>query len=168
MEKQLLEMSTQDELTDLHNQRGFSMLAEQQMKMCKRMKKNMGIIFVEMDNLQEINTQYSQKEGDHALKMVANLLRETLRESDIMGRTGGDEYVIFVTDTNKELLQTVVKRIEKTFSLFNSWKKIPYLLSINMGTVYSPSDLDLSLEEIIAQADRVMHKHKQQKTQERD
>ena len=75
-----------DELTGLYNRRGFFSAVEKQFKIFKRNKSKAIVLFADVDYLKHINDSFGHREGDHALLDTANILRQTFRESDIIGR----------------------------------------------------------------------------------
>jgi diguanylate cyclase (GGDEF)-like protein/PAS domain S-box-containing protein len=99
MEDQLRIMSVTDELTGLLNRRGFFTLAEQQTKLANRTKTELLLFFIDFDNLKMINDMYGHHSGDWALIDTAKALKETFRESDIIARIGGDEFVVITIGT---------------------------------------------------------------------
>ncbi len=99
MAEELRNLSLTDELTGLHNRRGFITLSQQQIRQAKRTKKEMLLLFVDLDGLKKINDGFGHSEGDRALFAVAALLRETFRDSDIVARIGGDEFAVLAMET---------------------------------------------------------------------
>jgi two-component system cell cycle response regulator len=96
----LRSLSLMDELTGLHNRRGFIGLADQRLKLNSREGLRSTLIFIDVDNLKFINDNFGHAEGDFALQQVAALLRECFRESDIIGRLGGDEFSVLLSHTD--------------------------------------------------------------------
>jgi len=89
-EEELLALSITDPLTGLYNRRGFLTFAQQQLKMAERTMKGLTILFADLDGMKWINDNLGHLEGDKALIETAQVLREIFRESDIIGRIGGD------------------------------------------------------------------------------
>lgn len=94
MEEAFREQSITDELTGLHNRRGFLALAEQGFKMARRMGKGVSLFYADLDDLKKINDSLGHSEGDRALQAAARALRACCRDSDILARIGGDEFVV--------------------------------------------------------------------------
>ncbi len=88
-----------DDLTGLLNRRGLFALAEHQLKIAKRNKKGIYILYADLDDLKEINDVHGHIEGDQALVEIANILRKNYREADISARVGGDEFVVLSART---------------------------------------------------------------------
>ena len=91
-------MAVRDELTGLTNRRGFLTLADQQLKLALREKLPLLLVFIDMDGLKAINDKLGHAVGDRALVDLGDVIRETFRESDVIGRLGGDEFVALVRE----------------------------------------------------------------------
>ncbi|MDP2158257.1 MAG: GGDEF domain-containing protein, partial [Nitrospirota bacterium] len=138
-------------------------LVEQQLKMASRGKSGIHIFYADMDNLKEINDTYGHQEGDLAIVEIASILRETFRESDIIARVGGDEFVAVPVGTTGETVNIITGRINRNIELSNAEKARPYRLSLSFGIVeYSP-DSPVSIDELLSQGDKLMYQQKQKK-----
>lgn len=157
--KKLEQAMITDDLTGAYNRRGFLTVAEQQMKMARRLKTRTLLLSADLDNLKIINDTFGHKEGDSALAETANILRESFRASDVIGRIGGDEFVVFqIGDT--DTLETLNERLQKTLDIHNTQKGKKYNLSISVGIVRYDSDSTYSLDELLTQADKLMYDQK--------
>src|SRR5208282_5416520 len=94
MEEKLHALSITDDLTGLFNRRGFYTFAEQQLKLAGRQKKKIYMLYADQDNLKEINDTWGHQEGDAALVDIAAIFKECFRDSDVVARIGGDEFVV--------------------------------------------------------------------------
>jgi PAS domain S-box-containing protein len=101
LETSLRSLSITDALTGLYNRRGLFALAEQQIKSVNRSKQWLSVLYADLDNLKEINDKFGHQEGDAALARGADILRTTFRESDIIARIGGDEFVVILVSDEK-------------------------------------------------------------------
>ncbi len=162
-EEALRALSLTDELTGLCNRRGFFVLAEQHLKLVRRMKKGLVLAYADMDGLKQINDTFGHSEGDAALIQVAAILRTTFRESDILGRLGGDEFAVLIADDHEESVQTISSRWEAQLAECNERHPRPYKLAMSIGAVYWNCDNVSPLEEMMSQADRLMYEQKQKK-----
>ena len=97
-EEQLQAAAFTDELTGLFNRRGFFTLAGKQVEIALRGGHAVGLMYVDLNRFKEINDRWGHKEGDAALRDVADILRAAFRKSDILGRIGGDEFVVFLSE----------------------------------------------------------------------
>lgn len=158
---QLRSLSLLDELTGLHNRRGFISLAEQSLKLTSRQSVRSSLIFIDVDNLKYINDNFGHREGDYALQQIASLLRECFRESDIIGRLGGDEFCILLSHTGETGDHLVRKRLFQLIGRSNENSRRFYALSVSLGIVEVAGPHDL--EQQISRADALMYEHKRAK-----
>ncbi len=161
-EEALLALSLTDELTGLYNRRRFFVLTEQYLKVAVRTKGRLLILFIDLDDLKWINDHYGHSEGDKALIDFARILKETFRESDIIARIGGDEFVVlFVsTDENSEILMA---RLHKNLKDYNARRVRRYRLSISVGTAQFDPEYPVSIDELLSKADASMYVQKRKK-----
>lgn len=162
-ERVLLALSLTDELTGLHNRRRFFLLAEQHLKVAVRSKKRPLLLFMDMDHLKQINDHYGHNKGDQALVDFAKILQETFRESDIIARVGGDEFVAMLetTDENSEML---ISRLFENIENWNAEKSNPYTLSISVGTGQFDPQHPISIDELLTRADSSMYAQKRKRS----
>ncbi|HRU33104.1 MAG TPA: GGDEF domain-containing protein, partial [bacterium] len=162
-EKNLRRLSLTDELTGIHNRRGFMMLARQHLRLSKRLKKRSILMYMDVDNMKWINDNLGHSTGDEALIEVASILRKTFRKSDVLARIGGDEFVFLGLETEKNNPGILVERIRRKLDARNSKKTSRYPLSLSIGlAVYDP-DSPVSLRDLIEEADKRMYQEKMAK-----
>ena len=147
----LEESSYKDHLTNLLNRRGL-------LKALSEMKGNFSLVFLDVDNFKKINDKYGHKVGDEVLKTLAFILRENLRKEDLIGRWGGEEFLIVLPNCNKENAIKIAKHLRKTIENYKR-KNIPKFTS-SFGVV---SDVNNSnFEEKLHQADEYLYKAKKE------
>lgn len=158
-------LSLIDELTGLYNRRGFLTLAKQQLKLAKRAKKELLVIYADIDQLKQINDSFGHHTGSLALIDTANILKETFRSSDIIARIGGDEFVVLAIETSKTGKKSIASRFQQNLDFHNSKRNLPYKyeLSISIGISRFDPQNPCSLDELIDHADRLMYKEKRRK-----
>lgn len=154
-------MTLFDELTGLHNRKGFITLAEQQLKIADRTKGKMFLLYADMDGLKLINDMYGHVEGDKALVDTANILKETFRRSDIIARIGGDEFTVFAIETCEA--KVLHERLNKNMDSFNASGQRRYTLSISAGVACHEPKKPCLLEEMLKKADELMYEEKTRK-----
>lgn len=155
-----------DELTGLHNRRGFQSLAGQQIKLAKRGGSSLFLLYIDLDGFKGINDVFGHQEGDRALNEAANLLRGVFRSSDVIARFGGDEFVIAVLEADSSCAARLVKRLENALEHHNAQSDRPYELRMSIGVTNLGFADDASIEELIARADSDMYAHKKRRKQE--
>ena len=163
LEQRLRVMSHTDELTRLHNRRGFVVAGEQIVKTAKRNKWYGLLVFVDVDKMKTINDTYGHDEGDKVLEDVAKVLRDTFRESDVISRVGGDEFVIFSLQETRESDSSILARLQDAVSAHNAHADRPYEMSLSVGITYYDPEEPRALEVLLTQADKAMYQHKRGK-----
>lgn len=164
MEERLHTLSLTDELTGLYNRRGFLTLAEHQLKIAHRTKKSILLLFMDMDDLKDINDKFGHTMGDQALINTTKIFKKTFRESDIIARIGGDEFVVLTLEIKKTSGSRFYKRLKKSLDTFNKISRLPFKISLSVGWSYYRPTRPRSLTFLLKQADRMMYLHKQKKT----
>jgi len=150
-----------DDLTGLYNRRGFLTLSQQQLKTANRMKIRMALLFADFDYLKQINDTLGHPEGDRALIEIANVLKETFRESDIIARLGGDEFVVLAIESNGAPAEILTARLQENLEARNARGDRRYKLSLSVGTARYDPESPCSIDELLARADRLMYEQKQ-------
>ncbi len=162
-ENDLRELSLVDELTKVYNRRGFLTLAEQQVKIAHRTKKELSLFYADLDDLKSINDSFGHDEGDAALVEAVGLLREVFRDSDIIARLGGDEFVVLAIDAAEAKVATLSRRLREKLQARNARPDIAYRVSFSLGISRYDPDKPCSLQELLTSADRKMYQDKSSK-----
>jgi diguanylate cyclase (GGDEF)-like protein len=165
LEDAIRELSLRDELTHLYNRRGFFALAEQSLRHTIRDGVPFSVLFIDVDNLKVTNDALGHDVGSELLKDIARLLEGTFRESDAIGRVGGDEFVVALR-ADEAKLSNAILRLEEATLATNDTPDRRYDISFSLGHVTrsSPSD---SLEQLIERADSLMYQAKREKRLQR-
>lgn len=163
LEDKLRSMTLCDELTGLYNRRGFNTLGEQQLKIASRIGRKVSLFFTDLDGMKMINDLYGHHEGDLALRDTALVLRRAFRDSDIVARIGGDEFVLLALETDENTSHALMRRLSERLDEFNTKTDRPYRLSMSVGVSRFDPDNPRSLDELMAEADSLMYTHKQGK-----
>jgi diguanylate cyclase (GGDEF)-like protein/PAS domain S-box-containing protein len=161
--EQLESLSLTDDLTGLNNRRGFFTLGQQQLKIAKRLRKEIFLLYIDLDHLKQTNDTYGHPAGDRLLVALAGILRETLREADIMARIGGDEFAVLAMRSKPGGEKALLSRFEKRVQSHNLRSPKRLRLSLSLGRVrYEPRKFG-SLEDFLAHADYLMYQQKRSK-----
>jgi len=152
-------LATTDELTGLLNRRGFVTMSKQQLRVCRRKAERSLLFFMDMDGLKKINDQLGHAAGDAAIMEIAVVLRCSFREADLVSRLGGDEFVA-MAQADEDIEGTLVERIKTSLSgrFVNEDPRFP--LAISIGARWVEPDGELSVEELLVEADRMMYEAK--------
>ncbi|MEW5871062.1 MAG: histidine kinase N-terminal 7TM domain-containing protein [Chloroflexota bacterium] len=100
-----------DELTGLYNRRGFFELGRREVERAVRLNHPLTALFVDIDHFKQFNDTYSYAVGDQVLRQFAACLRDNLREIDLIGRYGGDEFVVLLPETNLPAAREIGERL---------------------------------------------------------
>jgi len=157
------QLSVEDELTHLRNRRGFFALAEQQVKYLRRQNGSFFLLYADLDGLKAINDRYGHQEGDIAIRSAAEVLRSALRDSDIIGRIGGDEFTALVSKAEPPNYAAIRERIANLCRIKNEQLAKPWTLSISLGHFHSSEDCTLDLDEMLDLADDDLYSEKKGK-----
>jgi len=163
MEEQLRTLSLTDELTGLHNRRGFFILVEPLLKLSKRQKRGVLMLYADLDNLKRINDTFGHQEGDSALIDTANILRTTYRESDIIARIGGDEFVVIPVGSSEDHVEIITARLEENLKDHTAKKERKYSLSLSFGISHYDPESPCSIDDLITGAEKSMYAQKYKK-----
>ncbi len=156
-------ISAKDELTGLYNLHTFMSMTEQQIKSADREKKSMLIIYAGVDGMEAINDIQGRESGDGILLDIADILRKTFREADILARSGGDEFVISTLVSSKDHDKLIMDRLHAAIDEYNAGKGDDIILSISFGGAFYDPEHPASINEVLSQADEKMHEVKELK-----
>jgi diguanylate cyclase (GGDEF)-like protein len=158
----LYDASVKDELTGLYNRRGFLTFAEHQIKIACSGRRELLVVFADVDGLKAINDEYGHSEGDRALKKTAEVLLTVFRDTDLVARLGGDEFAVLALDCSPVGLVRINAHLDKLLRAINDIENA-WTLSISIGTVHVDSRHQLSIEELLVKADGIMYERKRAK-----
>jgi diguanylate cyclase (GGDEF)-like protein/PAS domain S-box-containing protein len=130
-EGQVNYLAYHDQLTGLYNRHFLLSSIDQAIAASKRNGHNLGVLVIDVDNFKKVNDTYGHAKGDDVLKQIAGLIKDACRESDIVGRYGGDEFIVCMPQT--EELEPAVNRINTAFHEWYSVSGITTGLSITIG-----------------------------------
>ena len=159
--KDLEYYATRDPLTHLHNQRMFWELLGYETGRSDRHNATFGLLVIDLDNFKTVNDRYGHVFGDFFLQQIAEVLRQAVRDGDLVCRYGGDEFTILLPETTKEQAHTVANRIIESVSALNIMTpegvKVQSTISIGMA-LYPEHGRDA--KDIFMVADNMMYKVK--------
>ena len=165
LQDELKSLSLSDPLTGLYNRRGFETLAGPALRIIKRSGQPAAVFFIDIDNMKIINDAHGHAAGDHTLVEMAQVLKNCFRESDIIARFGGDEFVVFMPGMEQGAAENVVRRFkEKVEERGRGYPDAPRILW-SLGAAYDTPIKSLPLHELIQEADRKMYANKISKKQ---
>lgn len=159
-----LQMATLDELTGISNRRGFMALARHAIAMCQRQHQPAVLIVLDLDKFKPINDRFGHAEGDRALVAFSHIMRDVFRDSDVYARTGGDEFVVLLTNADEEGAKESLGRFKAALVEHNQSAARGYDIEYSAGYVIRSGEDDRGIEALIAAADDMMYARKQRTT----
>jgi two-component system cell cycle response regulator len=161
LREKLRTLSLTDELTGLYNRRGFYTQIQQYQE---TFNNNEGLLlYIDIDFFKKINDTLGHNVGDMAIVDTANIIKKSFRESDIIGRIGGDEFAVFIAGANIVNHDVFLERLYENLHDFNTTIDRQYKLSLSVGKEYNSPDNPFSINELIIRADRSMYEQKRSK-----
>ncbi|MCM3570449.1 GGDEF domain-containing protein [Neobacillus mesonae] len=156
---ELRKMTTMDSLTGLYNRRYFDFYMEKIIPLSQRQQSPLTLIMVDIDHFKLVNDNYGHQCGDEALKHVAEVIKNNVRNSDAYVRFGGEEFALILpnTDLNEavQIAERLRESVEQSDFVYN---RRPIHITISMGmTLYRGE----KLEEFIEKADQALYRAKE-------
>lgn len=155
-------LSETDDMTGLLNKRAYNKLSTREIMKAVRYSHPFTVMMIDADNLKVINDEYGHDLGDKLIRTLADTIKHNLRETDILARYGGDEFIVFLPETDAERARDVGERIHDAVGnvKFAVYKKtLP--LSVSIGLASYPVDSNTP-EDILERADRALYYSKRQ------
>lgn len=155
--QQLTELSGTDELTGLLNRRELNRRTDLLLSQCARTGQSVSLLIFDVDNFKTINDSLGHIEGDRILVSLGHLLKEQGRESDIIARYGGDEFLIVMPDTDTDQARILADRLSAQVRELDAGG---HSFSVSFGVSSALSADSESLESLFLQADRALYEAK--------
>jgi diguanylate cyclase (GGDEF)-like protein len=162
LETDIRDLSLRDGLTGLYNIRGFHILAEQSLRMAHRSKEPFSVLFIDLDDLKQTNDLLGHQAGSEFLIETGDILKDTFRETDVLGRIGGDEFAV-AGQFSKSAISHAAQRLEESAEMQNAEAGRRMCLSFSIGHVTTDTGQHESLDELLAKADEAMYQEKRRK-----
>ena len=156
-ERDLHALALVDELTGLQNRRAFTLFAEQELARARRYGRTPVVVFADLDGLKQINDHHGHAAGDTAIRLVAHALKSIFRETDIVARWSGDEFVALMVEGSEEASQLIGSRLDAAIAA-QSPSNLPYVVSASVGA--TPLDPALPLRDAMERADAELYEQK--------
>lgn len=161
LQGQLQKQADHDYLTQLYNRRYFDQVSPVIINLGKRNKQKTSIILIDIDDFKSINDTYGHHTGDDVIKYLSSCLLQHVRESDIVARIGGEEFVILLPGTNIEGSINIASKIRVAIenSIINSGEKNSLKFTISLG-VDEVLENDTNIRSSLNRADEALYKAK--------
>jgi diguanylate cyclase (GGDEF)-like protein len=155
-QQHLSHLATQDPLTRLLNRRGLESALQITLAQAARQQSPTSAIMIDIDRFKEVNDNFGHDTGDQVIRQIAHFLLRLSRSSDVVARTGGEEYLVILPDTGLDAARVLAERIRFSIAerpLVVNQQRIPVTVSLGVAGVLGEVDLDM----LTAEADRAMY-----------
>lgn len=164
---ELEQLALTDELTGVRNRRGFLVLAEHAWRLARRTHVPCRLLFIDLDGVKQVNDTQGHQVGDALLMDAARVLASVFRETDVIGRIGGDEFAVLELMDKTEVPGNGSPRLQAAINDFNRNAGQPYRLSMSVGIEDLPATGETTLEALLSRADIAMYGRKREQVRQR-
>jgi len=151
-----------DDLTGLLNYRAFMKRCEEEISRATRFNQKLVLVVIDIDAFKQVNDSFGHEFGNIVLKDISSIFKNSVRNIDVVGRYGGEEFFIILVDTDKDKSQLITQRIVDNianYPIFKDGQKVK--ISISAGIAEFPSDSD-KIKSILEKADKAMYAAKRE------
>ncbi len=154
---QLDVLATRDELTGVHNRRQFLVLADREWSRCRRYEMAAALLMIDVDHFKDVNDVHGHLAGDLVLREIARAIGDTLRQPDLCGRFGGEEFIVFLPHADLLGALDAAERIRERVAQLNfEWKGRAVRATVSVGMAALDASHE-SLSALIQDADEAMY-----------
>jgi len=165
--EKLERLAVMDELTGLYNRRGFMTVATQQVNLIERRANDVLLVYMDLDGLKHINDNFGHAYGDIAIQAFAGILSSVFRNTDIIGRLGGDEFTVLAIDCSIKEYEKIITRLKNQIAHYNQTSNQQFILAASHGAAPRRPGSQCTLEDLIEEADAELYKMKREKKEHR-
>lgn len=161
LHSEIKQLAVTDPLTGQYNRRAFFDLGQREMERFLRFNNPLSAVMIDLDNFKRINDTYGHTVGDHLLRVMAERCHSIIREEDIFGRYGGDEFALLLPDTDLETAANIATRIRESLTS-SPWmtEHGPVHISASLGVAHATKEHHI-LEDLLAAADKALYEAKE-------
>lgn len=158
--KKLYDLATTDGMTKLFNRRHFLAMAQRELNQLHRSKKIGVVLMIDIDHFKRINDSYGHAAGDQAIINIANILQDNLRDYDIVGRVGGEEFAMFLPNCEINIATQIAERIRtKAEDLTTVFQQASIKLTVSIGLTARLEE-ENSIDNMLQRADKALYQAK--------
>ncbi|GAP08950.1 protein containing diguanylate cyclase (GGDEF) domain [Bellilinea caldifistulae] len=159
--RRLDEQASTDELTGLLNRRSIMQIGSRLIEQLSSNGGWLGIVLMDLDHFKEINDSYGHQAGDTVLRCVGECLPKALRDEDVIGRWGGDEFVVFLPGADRPAAWQVAERLRAQVAACEPLKAVPTIrVSASFGVYAACVDGSVGMDDLMRAADQALYRAK--------
>ncbi len=160
--KRIAEMSVKDELTGLYNRRYFKESVKQEVARSVRYGTDMVLCMLDLDHFKQVNDNYGHSAGDMVLAVMGRKLRKWTRESDIVCRFGGEEFVIILPNTDVKMAMIIGERMRQMMASHTfEFNSLQFQVTVSVGIAAFDESQETSSDDLIEMADQALYQAKE-------
>ena len=159
-ELSVVQLATTDDLTGLHNRRGFETLGTQALRLCRRVDGPASLLYFDLNGFKTVNDRFGHAAGDQVLTWFAQDIQETFRESDVLGRLGGDEFVVLATNIDAPNTDELLVRLRNAVALHDGVLDPDHRIAFSVGVAHFRPEEHADIGELLHEADELMYQDK--------
>lgn len=152
-------LANTDALTQVHNRRFLEDFSQKYLQIVKREKSDIALLIIDIDNFKTINDTYGHDHGDKIIIELVRILKDVIRENDLIVRYGGDEFVVLLPNTNIKNARKVATKLNQHINRTNELKAKEIQFTITIGCASNEKDAT-TIEQIIKEADIALYQAK--------
>ncbi len=157
-QSELENLASIDSLTEIFNRRQLIILSEMEVKRACRNDTDLSLIMMDIDHFKTVNDTYGHQCGDYVLKVFAGLVKDNIREVDIFGRYGGEEFIVLMPGIDHITAEMIAERIRSlTEKMIINWAEAEVKITISIGISRIKKDGTSSIDSLIHDADRELY-----------
>jgi len=158
--RQLAWLANTDELTELRNRRAFMEAGELLLRQCRRYPQQLAALLIDIDHFKTINDRYGHHVGDQAIRRVADALTAALRETDIIGRLGGEEFAVLMPHTDRAAALHAAERLRQAVANLKIGLLSGGPLTTTISVGVAPYETGITLDNLLMHADMALYQAK--------
>lgn len=160
-EEKLRNLAITDSLTHVFNRRHFFSLAQNELERAKRYHRDLSIILFDIDHFKAVNDSFGHLVGDQVLETLAAYCKSNLRSFDVIGRYGGEEFIILLPETNLKRAAQIAERLRRqALGIHIPTEQGSPSITISLGVAAVKPGQSASLDELISAADQALYRAK--------
>jgi diguanylate cyclase (GGDEF)-like protein len=157
--KSVLHSASTDELTGITNRRYFLRAAEAEFDRFLRYKRPFSVLMIDIDHFKSINDRFGHAVGDEALRLLSAMLSRSKRETDLLGRLGGEEFALLLPETGLSGAAEIAVRLRRSCHSVNLHTAEPVFLTVSIGATQSRVG-DTSFDDMLRRSDAALYRAK--------